>query len=215
MQTISQAFENWENEIKPLVIAGTPHGEWDLPALAGTPHGEWDLPALAESWNDYTDALCKDGELTELQYNFCPTFDDSMPDEDGEIEFLLDAMGVTFRYEPIDARTDGLMGEWAAKSSHWSVTYERVGKAIKTQYSMGPAHDGREPDMTDVLENLLSDSDADGYATFEDWADDMGYDSDSRKAERIYNACLVIAGKVNEMFTASELSDLRDMYAER
>lgn len=44
------------------------------------------------------------------------------------------------------------------------------------------------PELADVLDNLASD--AAGYEnarSFEDWASDYGYDTDSRKAERIYS----------------------------
>lgn len=41
-----------------------------------------DGPAMAESWNDYTDSICKDGDFTAKQYHFCPAWDDTMPDCD-------------------------------------------------------------------------------------------------------------------------------------
>ena len=44
-----------------------------------------------------------------------------------------------------------------------------------------------EPKLADVLDCLASD--AAGYenaSTFEDWAEEYGYDTDSRKAERMY-----------------------------
>lgn len=31
-------------------------------------NGQLDRPARAEAWNNYTDALCKDGEITLRQY---------------------------------------------------------------------------------------------------------------------------------------------------
>jgi hypothetical protein len=43
------------------------------------------------------------------------------------------------------------------------------------------------PALADVLSSLLLDSSALG-AKFEEWADNFGYDKDSREAERIYNA---------------------------
>lgn len=45
-----QAADNFENFILPR-----------LPAL--------DKPALREAWNNYTDALCKDGDITQFQYD--------------------------------------------------------------------------------------------------------------------------------------------------
>lgn len=45
------------------------------------------------------------------------------------------------------------------------------------------------PTMQEVLYSLCSDSDVRHYLTYEQWAQDFGYDSDSRKGEKIYDAC--------------------------
>lgn len=50
-----------------------------------------------------------------------------------------------------------------------------------------------EPDLADVLYSLASDMAAIDYRSFEDWANEFGYDTDSRKAEKTYQACLKIA----------------------
>lgn len=50
--------------------------------------------------------------------------------------------------------------------------------------------------IDDVLYSLVIDSDAKDY-TFEDWADNFGYDTDSRKGEQIYHACKKNARKVS------------------
>lgn len=50
----------------------------------------------------------------------------------------------------------------------------------------GPTHT-REPTAADVLDCLASDAASmENARSFEDWAVDMGLDSDSRKAERLY-----------------------------
>lgn len=55
-------------------------------------------------------------------------------------------------------------------------------------YSMGSALKG-EPELLSVLGNLQMDiSSVSG--TFEDFCDEFGYDSDSRKVEKLYNAIL-------------------------
>lgn len=46
--------ERFDSEILPLVIAE---------------YGEDDGPAIAESFNNWTDSLCKDGEIHPEQYN--------------------------------------------------------------------------------------------------------------------------------------------------
>ncbi|KWH50715.1 hypothetical protein [Burkholderia cepacia] len=198
--TIAQAFEQWNADIKRYVIAA---------------HGADDYPALAESWNDYTDGLNKDGQLNALQYQYCPAWDDEMPDDDGA--FLLERMGVEMHATSIVKRSDG--AEWHAGASHWSCFIRRVGTGAKrkegfaVEYSMGSAHRD-SPKLADVFGCLLSDADS-TEETFEDWCDSLGYDSDSRKAERTYHACRATAAKVAELFSKSELDDLREVFADR
>jgi hypothetical protein len=73
-------------------------------------------------------------------------------------------------------------------SSHWRVTLRYKRRQMTISYSMGPAHSS-EPKTADVLGCLVSD--ANGYIggrDFEDWCQEYGYDTDSRKAERTWNA---------------------------
>jgi hypothetical protein len=46
------------------------------------------------------------------------------------------------------------------------------------------------PDIAHVLACLLMDAEAIDYPTFEEWANNMGYNADSRKAEAIYRECV-------------------------
>ncbi len=50
-----------------------------------------------------------------------------------------------------------------------------------------------EPNAADVLHSLVSDSEVLQHADFESWATDTGYETDSRKAEAIYKACVANA----------------------
>ena len=45
------------------------------------------------------------------------------------------------------------------------------------------------PELADVLDCLASDASGVEGQRFEDWAADYGYNTDSRKAERIFHAC--------------------------
>lgn len=51
-----------------------------------------------------------------------------------------------------------------------------------------PNHKQTPPSLADVLYAVLSDSGA-LDETFEEWASNFGYDTDSRSAEKIYNQC--------------------------
>jgi len=56
------------------------------------------------------------------------------------------------------------------------------------------------PTLPGVLYSLLMDSSAYGQ-TFEDWCGDLGYDSDSRKAEEIFKACEATGRKLSKIDT--------------
>ncbi len=71
-----------------------------------------------------------------------------------------------------------------------------------------------KPLLIDVLYSLCIDSDVLDYSTFEEWADCFGADEDSRKAEKMYRACLEIALKMRSMFGDSGLQKLREVYSD-
>ena len=62
----------------------------------------------------------------------------------------------------------------------------------------------KPPTLHEILYCLLSDSDAIDCACFEDWADSYGYETDSRKAEAIYKACLAIGLKLRQLIDIDE-----------
>ena len=68
------------------------------------------------------------------------------------------------------------------------------------------------PGLQDVLYSLISDSDALDYPTFEEWADNMGFDEDSRSGEKIYRACLETGLKLRAMLGDQNLTKLRELF---
>ena len=66
----------------------------------------------------------------------------------------------------------------------------------------------KPPTIADVMYSLLLD-DATDYVNFEDWADQIGYDTDSREAERTYKSCLDIGLAINARVPSSILDDAR------
>jgi hypothetical protein len=68
------------------------------------------------------------------------------------------------------------------------------------------------PDTADVIYSLVSDSEAADYGDFESWANDMGYDTDSRQAERTYNDCLKIGLKLKSAIGQDGLDRLREAF---
>lgn len=68
------------------------------------------------------------------------------------------------------------------------------------------------PALQDVLHSLLMDGEALDYSSFEEWAASIGYDKDSRSAEKIYHACIEIALKLRSMLGDENIRKLRDLY---
>jgi len=70
-----------------------------------------------------------------------------------------------------------------------------------------------EPKVEDVLFCLLLDGSADFDAQqFEDWCGDLGYDADSRKAERIYKECLRTGQALRRALGAPAIDKLREAF---
>lgn len=82
-------------------------------------------------------------------------------------------------------------------STGYTVTLRYKGRQLTCPFYMGSALTG-EPSAADVLSCLISDSSACDQS-FEEWASDLGYDIDSRKAEATYNACVKSGEKVRRL----------------
>jgi hypothetical protein len=67
-----------------------------------------------------------------------------------------------------------------------------------------------EPNIVDVMYSLVLDSNVLDYPTFERWASDFGYNSDSRQDEKTYKACLDIALKLKNGLGDTVLNELRE-----
>lgn len=74
-------------------------------------------------------------------------------------------------------------------ANHYKVTLRTHGKRLTTYFSQGYGISG-DPKAQDVLNALALDSSGvENARSFEEWCAEYGYDTDSRKAERIYRAC--------------------------
>jgi hypothetical protein len=80
--------------------------------------------------------------------------------------------------------------EGADNMDHWRCNLRCNGRRIAITFSMGAGHNGREPQLAEVLDCIASDaSGVENARSFDDWCSEYGYDTDSRKAERIYATC--------------------------
>jgi len=82
----------------------------------------------------------------------------------------------------------------------------------RTVYAVGKPNKQPPPKLIDVLYALVMDSDVVSYSTFEDWAESMGYDADSRKAEKIYHACLENFTKLRSVIGGLTIDKLQELY---
>jgi len=87
--------------------------------------------------------------------------------------------------------------EWQRNANSYRCTTHYKGRRYSFDYwqGIGISHD---PRVDDVLDSLLSDAQA-GEQTFEDFCADFGYDSDSRKAEKIWRACQRVAKNMKRL----------------
>lgn len=94
------------------------------------------------------------------------------------------------------------------KEARWWATIDHAGSRYPGNVKRGLIL----PDMHDVVHALLSDSEALEYRTFEEWAHMMGYNSDSRKDEAIYKACLDIGLWLRNGLGEKNLAKLREAF---
>lgn len=92
----------------------------------------------------------------------------------------------------------------SSNMDHWKVTVYAQPNIKRTQmmiyFSKGYGHHGKEPQVDEVLDCLLSDSaGVENARSFEDWASDYGYDTDSHKAEKIFKNCEMQAAKLRKL----------------
>lgn len=84
-------------------------------------------------------------------------------------------------------------------SQPWTVRLTYRKRQMTVPFFMGRAL-CREPSAEDVMECLLSDaSGVESSRGFEDWCAEMGFDTDSRKAEATYRACERNAEKLRRL----------------
>ena len=89
-------------------------------------------------------------------------------------------------------RNPHMQGEQMPRNFECTIEFEGRGyhEPLTVYFSQGSAHT-KPPTLAGVLDCLASDaSGVDNAQSFEDWASEYGYDTDSRKAEKIYNICV-------------------------
>jgi hypothetical protein len=68
------------------------------------------------------------------------------------------------------------------------------------------------PLLRDVIYSLIQDYSVIDNGSFESWASDYGYDTDSRKAEQTYRACLDSALQLRAALGDSVIAELQELF---
>lgn len=115
---------------------------------------------------------------------------------------------LTMRTIRLLARPDRGATKWDATASHWQCEIRRgFGPRPKlyVNYSMGSAH--TPPRLANVLNSLvLNASGVD--ASFEDWANEYGYSTDSLEGQATYHTCKQQTTQLRALFTSEEYAAL-------
>lgn len=125
------------------------------------------------------------------------------------LEALCESKGVTIKAKHIGQETepDYVHGGRMAKKDVWRVTLFCHGRQFTTRFYMGIGLSGRPPTAADVLACLVYDARC-GEDPFETFCSDLGYDTDSRKAESTWKACRRTAPRIRRL-----LGDDFDIFA--
>ncbi len=98
------------------------------------------------------------------------------------------------------------MTDMAPDSRHWLCKFYMGRAWMPVHFSQGPAHTS-EPTISDVLSCLATDAGLIEGETFETWASALGFDTDSRKAEKTYNACVAQSDRLKAFLAHSDWCD--------
>jgi hypothetical protein len=122
------------------------------------------------------------------------------PDTLVTLEQRIRDLGLSMTVEPTDSNPN--MDDdpkWHAQASHWKCTLRAGKRRMTITFSQGSGIHG-EPTIDSVLDCLISDaSSIDDAKTFESWAGEMGWDTDSRKAEKTFKIITRQAAKLRNL----------------
>lgn len=118
-------------------------------------------------------------------------------------EFVKSA-GVTMTAERTDANPN-MTG--SRDMDHWRVVLKAGRSRLTTYFSMGFGHNGAKPTVESVLSCLASDASS-ADESFEDWCSNLGFDTDSRTAERTYNVTKKQTAKLRKFLGESAFDTL-------
>ena len=103
---------------------------------------------------------------------------------------------------------EDLKDDWIKDANKYQVKISYFGKSYVTDYYMGSALT-RKPSKKDVLDSMLAD-DVSGI-DFNEFCYEFGYDNDSIKSLKTYEACQRVTKALYNMFNSDEIDMLREL----
>jgi hypothetical protein len=101
------------------------------------------------------------------------------------LQQIIEQGGIAFERSWVPSRPDGMM-ESPHMTRHFKCKIGHARRSMTLYFSQGSAHT-EPPTLADVLDCLASDASTyENSGSFENWAGELGFDTDSRKAEKIY-----------------------------
>ena len=149
--------------------------------------------AVEEQLNKYTQKL--NGTLyfgnleADGSYSLFYSIDEDEAKEDDNFSDLFEEEEIEYEYSLVARNV--MKGDF--ECNQWDITLYYKGREMETPFFTGLAID--VPEKDDVISSLVLDCNVKDYDEFENWADDMGYDTDSRQAEKIFNDSKVLCDK--------------------
>lgn len=138
-----------------------------------------------------------------------------------KVEDILSKAGVaflvTYRGEELGALMGGSsMDKWCCTLTNKNNKVEHfdffTGLGLRnppTERSLALVNKPKPPHPADVLYSILLDLEACGQS-FKCWCDDLGYDTDSIKAFKIYSQCQENGDKLRKIFSDAVIDALRE-----
>lgn len=103
---------------------------------------------------------------------------------------------------------EDLKDDWRKNANKYQVKISYFNKFYVTDYYMGRALTC-EPNKKDVLSSMLLDDVS--YLDFDDFCYEFGYDNDSIKSLKTYEACQRETKALHNMFDSDEIDMLREL----
>lgn len=94
---------------------------------------------------------------------------------------------------------------WELTVTNRYAEYNNPGAEYVFPYMQGVGHT-KKPTLTDLMSSLLSDAQTVLDRDFAEWAGDLGYDEDSRTAEKLYQQIVANNAKLCKLFRTTDLA---------